>query len=351
MSSNKLIVVPLALLAVVTATGCMRFYPGTYIADPAAWAAVEVSELGFSARMPGRPVIERGDQEAADGAPMTVVAAIATTYEMAFGFRVVEDRAGFAGHPMTDGAFVDLATGNTGGAQSTGPAPYVVQGHREIDGHGFPAEEAQLLDESTGIVTRIRIYRGKTRYYAAYVVHQSADGERLAPVADAYFASLRMDPSDAPSPVGSGHLDPAGWRYIYPPEAAFAAYIPGEARHESGNVTIGDERHPVNLYQVTDHETSFAVYEIRTGDRASSEVLGELVESVAPSGTIERDTRNVSCQGFAGREVRFTATDMTTRSRFFLTEGRIYEVRVVGPTASPVIDAPADRFFDSFRIL
>ncbi|MBW2461635.1 MAG: hypothetical protein JRH11_08305 [Deltaproteobacteria bacterium] len=350
MSSNKLVVVPLALL-VVAATGCMRFYPGTYIADPAAWAAVEASEQGFSVRMPGRPVVERGAQEAADGAPMTVVAAISTTYEMAFGFRVVEDRAGFDGHPMTDGAFVDLATGNTGGAEGAGPAPYVVQGHREIDGHGFPAEEAQLLDETTGIVTRIRVYRGKTRYYAAYVVHRSTDEERLAPLADAYFASMRMDPNDAPSPVGSGHLDPAGWRYIYPPEAAFAAYIPGEARHEVGNVTFGDERHPVNLYEVTDHETSFAVYEIRTGDRASSALLGELVESVAPSGTIERDASNVSCQGFAGREVRFMATDVTMRSRFFLTEGRIYEVRVVAPASSPIIDAPADRFFDSFRIL
>jgi hypothetical protein len=323
---------------------------GQVAPSPSAWQPVEVAPHGFAIRMPAQPELKRESELAEDGGAMDVLSGTSVSADLALGFRILHDRAGFTGHPMAGGALVDLISERPAeGAQAS--ETQVVYEHESLY-QGLRCRDVVRVDPRAGATMHMRLLVGRYHVYGAFAIHASTDLQRLTPVVGAYFQSIQVDPAEAQSPVGSGALDVGRWSYIYPPEAEFAAALPGSAQHREATVVFDGESYPVNIYAVSSGRESYAIHEVRVGERPSMALLQHLRSSLASAPGQVREERDVESQGYSGLSYIVETGTSVVYSRFFLTAGRLYEVRATVPRGGEAESRPSvDNFFRYFKIL
>ncbi len=338
------------LTTAMLASGCVHRAPSTN-ASTAGWVEVSLAEVGFRAMLPASPEIEREAVTADDGAPMTVVSGGVVAPQVLFGFRVLEDRAGFAGHPMNGNTFVDLASQGVAGASGGPAADWELLGESAVAVPGFVANDRTMLARASGVAIHVRTIIGRTRVYTVFVAHAADAESAMAPTVRAIFDSVSVDQADAVDPAGDGRLDTSRWSYVQPSDGAFAALLPGAARRVNGTIPIAAETHPVAVYGVEDGARRFEVVDVTLGRTATPSELDALSARMESGGLHERERHDIQLEGFFGRDVVFASDAGTVRSRFVVTADRIYELRVTAGPGAEAESPDAARFFDSFRIL
>jgi hypothetical protein len=298
--------------------------------------------------MPAVPAVERGREIADDGGEMEVVSGAVITRDMVLGFRVLTDMAGLIGHPLSDGALIDLVDEQAGGGRPTQQSEPELRNQAEVSYRGFLGREGVIVDPNQRVISYVRALVGKYRIYVLVAVMNAYDEARYAGYARAFFESVTLDPRDATEPVGDGTLDLNAWRYVYPADGGFAVSMPGAPRYEEVSLTDGQGTYPVKRYVVGAGMHSYEIYEVRVGRAPREAMIDVLRDRIAAGGLTIQSQRDVQRQGFAGRAVVFTAPDRTVESRFYLTRGRLYELRASSPAGTLEQTAA---FFDSFRIL
>jgi hypothetical protein len=281
---------------------------------------------------------------------MTEIKAFAVLRGAVFGLMVLEDPMGFDAHPMDRGAFLDLAADRSPDV-SAGADGVQVIGSRTFIDRGFEVVEERAVT-TKGLEFLARRYRGRNRLYTFVVAYPTTKSPSYATAVRSYFDSIRLDPTDARVPAGDGRLDTSRWHYIDPPGDDFAIAMPGNPRISAAGIELGSSEHSVEVYSVGDDVRQFAVMAVELGEPGTPEDIDAMSARLAATGFAIREHHDVQRQGFAGREVIYASGDQLVRCRYFLTDGRIYELRVAAPLSDAEASATAsDRFFASFRIL
>lgn len=311
------------------------------------WIQVAPPEAGFSVQMPVQPAIRSEQRVDADGAPFQTVIATGQTATMLYGVAVFDSTAGLTGdlHVMLD------QVSNAFNENIPGRVRHAHTGNHE----GFPVREV-IVDLSEGVVMVQRHYVGLRRVYTFVTAYAGATEAQNGPSARYFMESVRLDGQDAPSPNGDGRLatDDGSWRYVYPPEADFAVMMPGTARTTQAHLSLEQESRSANVYSVTspDGAASVTVIAVDFDGRPPPGVLDQMQQRMEGTGFGVRKTDDVVLQGFAGRELVLDNAESVIHARLYVTNARLYEVRVTTSRDGEAGMADArQRFFDSFRIL
>lgn len=146
---------------------------------------------------------------------------------------------------------------------------------------------------------------------------------------------------------------PGWWKPIVPPDKSFKVEMPGQVEHTHDPVT-SDEPFVGEGYNSWEATTGLHFYSIEilcanelhrpkfTPDAYFAAVFGERRAG-------RQDIKQVSVDGFPGREVISTGSDGTSFIRWFVAGPRVYLLSLIagGDKTSAV---SAKRFFDSFHV-
>jgi hypothetical protein len=310
----------LAVLAVCLA--CRTGIPGySTLGVAPSWQPHTDSALGFSVRMPGIPQQSREPRWAEDGALMTSTVGVVHTAVAGFGFVVLDDPNGFAGHPITDGGAILDWTASAG--NTTNRENLRVRQAEEGVRSGFPTRDVIVEDTSSGTLLRSRHYLGRSRAYGFVVVFPAHQEAPLRADIDGYFESIAIDPAQAPSPRGDGQLDLGAWTTIFPPEAGFAIDMPGSPRYHDLHLEADGQRGTGHGYVTGQAGQTFAAHSVTFEGGAPIGALARVREAEVRLGGRVRSESPIHSQGYPGVELVFETEEQVTFRRLYFARSRL----------------------------
>lgn len=317
-------------------------------APPEQWERVSPPESGFSVAMPGRPWTEVEVSQDFDGTPIRkTVGKLMTRRNAVFGFLIIDAPGGFVRDPYAE------ARAAARGEKSTDEGNEVLRVDEKYAANGFLVTDRIVDIPEDGVVLYLRVFVGKTRTYGTFFGMPARAERQLEPMVDAYFRSVRLDPAQAVSPVGSGRLASDRWELIYPPESDFSVRMPGSVRGDESEETFAGEDVRVHRYGVRSEQgtEAFEVVVTRFPDGPPRGAIATARREWEQRGYAVRTERPTHNRGYAGRSVVLAKDDEVLRVNYYRTMERLYELRVRTPQARDEALAEARRkFTKSFRI-
>lgn len=315
---------------------------------PEQWERHTPSESGFSVAMPGQPWTTEEVSQDFDGTPIrTTVGKLMTHGNGMFGFVIIEAPGGFVRDPYAE------AREAARGEKSTDDSDEVVRVEEKYAANGFLVTDRVVDVPDNEVVLYMRLFVGKTRTYGTFFGMPARSERRLEPMVDAYFRSVRLDPAQAVSPVGSGRLASDRWETIYPPEAGFSARMPGSVRGDDSEDTFAGEDVRIHRYGVRSERgtEAFEVVVTRFADDFPQGAIATARRGWQEQGYTVRTERPSHNRGYAGRSVVLAKGDEVLHVNYYRARKRLFELRVRMPEGRQDALAEVHRTFtESFRI-
>lgn len=294
--------------------------------------------------IPKQPRSEQRTSRLDNGSRLTTINATATIGEMSFITVSHEFESGVGGSPMDvlDELF-DSFVGDADGLE------IIAADAAWRNGYPGSVIEVRNRDATRRIV--VHQYVGRNHAYLFGFGVPAGSVSNYASYERYFFESISLDAADAPSPAGTGRLDFGQWAWVYPPEAEFAAELPGSARREDSTFVYGNETYDTYTYIVRgdDGISKMSVRMIPIDeDERHDDILQQMATDAARGGTL-RLVRPAMRTGYGGQAL---VVDTPTSTRYVLhivrTDG-VYEIIHEMPSANEQTMAEARRrFFGSF---
>jgi hypothetical protein len=218
------------------------------------------------------------------------------------------------------------------------------------NGHPGTVLELQNQDLTRRIV--VHQYVGRSHAYLFSYAVPTARAATYQTFEATFFSSITLDGTDAPSPAGTGVLDLGSWSWVYPPEADFAATMPGSPRREDSTYALAGETYDVFSYVVrsADSRTTMRVRFLPiVADARPEDILSRLSTDSCQGGGVVRSVGPAQRTGYGGQKLVIDTTDSVRYVMHILRGNGIFEISYEMPRADEASSVePRRRFFSSF---
>lgn len=310
---------------------------------PSSWYR-HVTAGNSSVEIPYQPRIETSHARLDDGSSVDTTRAMATIGEVTFFVLSNEFEAGVGPSPLE--TLDELLDGFLGDLEGL---DIVASDAAWLNGHPGTVLEVQARDRTRDLV--VRQYIGRSRAYLFGYAVATDRRQFNAATERHFFSSIQLDARDALSPAGTGRLDYATWSWVYPPEADFAAEMPGAPRREDGSFMYGSETYDTYTYVVRsdDARTTMRVRYIPIYASARGEdVLTRLTSDAAQGGTL-RGSGPTMRTGYGGQALVIDTASSVRFVLHILRNDGVFEIVHEMPRSDEQSNvAVRRRFFNSF---